>query len=70
MGIFIGRDAVARAGVRQEPFRDKVRRCHDSQRVTMSPDKTAIDALRLMWEGGIRHVPMPHGRVNAAMQLC
>ena len=25
---------------------------------TMSPKKTAIDALRLMWDGGFRHVPL------------
>ena len=26
--------------------------------VTMAPTKTAIDALRLMWDGGFRHVPL------------
>jgi CBS domain-containing protein len=26
--------------------------------VTMPPEKTAIDALRLMWDGGFRHVPV------------
>ena len=25
---------------------------------TMSPDQTAIDAMRLMWDGGFRHVPL------------
>jgi CBS domain-containing protein len=25
---------------------------------TMPPEKTAIDALRLMWDGGFRHVPV------------
>jgi len=25
---------------------------------TLSPDQTAIDALRLMWDGGFRHVPV------------
>jgi CBS domain-containing protein len=24
----------------------------------MSPNKTAIDALRLMWDGGFRHLPV------------
>jgi CBS-domain-containing membrane protein len=24
----------------------------------MSPDQTAIDALRLMWDGAFRHVPL------------
>jgi hypothetical protein len=27
----------------------------------MSPDQTAIDALRLMWDGGFRHVPLVKG---------
>ena len=26
--------------------------------MAMSPDQTAIDALRLMWDGGFRHVPL------------
>jgi CBS domain-containing protein len=25
---------------------------------TMSPDQTTLDALRLMWDGGFRHVPL------------
>lgn len=25
---------------------------------TMSPEQTAIDALRLMWDGGFRHLPL------------
>jgi CBS domain-containing protein len=31
---------------------------------TLSPEQTAIDALRLMWDGGFRHVPLVrNGRV-------
>ena len=26
--------------------------------VTISPEKPAIDALRLMWDGGFHHVPL------------
>jgi CBS domain-containing protein len=29
-----------------------------SNPATMSSDQTAIDALRLMWDGGYRHVPL------------
>ena len=29
--------------------------------ITLSPDQTAIDALRLMWDGGFRHVPLVKG---------
>jgi CBS domain-containing protein len=28
--------------------------------VTMPPHLTAIEALRTMWEGGFRHVPIVH----------
>ena len=27
----------------------------------MTPDKVAIDALRMMWDGGFRHVPVVRG---------
>ena len=30
----------------------------------MSPDQTAVDALRLMSEGGLRHIPLvKNGRI-------
>jgi len=29
--------------------------------ITMSADKTAIEALRPMWDGGFRHVPVTKG---------
>ena len=35
---------------------------------TMSPKKTAIDALRLMWDGGFRHVPLiERGRIKGVV---
>jgi len=31
---------------------------------TMSPEQTAIDALRIMWDGGYRHLPVvKEGRI-------
>jgi len=59
VGIFTGRDAVGRviaAGkdVGTTTLSDVMTPNPD----TMSPDATAIDALRLMWDGGFRHVPV------------
>lgn len=58
-GIFTGRDAVCRvlaAGkIAQET---KLNEVMTAKPTTISPDKTAIDALRLMWDGGFRHIPV------------
>jgi CBS domain-containing protein len=32
-----------------------------AQPTTMPPDNSAIDALRLMWDGGFRHLPVVKG---------
>jgi CBS domain-containing protein len=65
LGIFTGRDAVSRV----------LAEGRDSKKVTlgevmtpdpiaMPPDKSAIDALRLMQDGGFRHVPIvDQGRI-------
>jgi len=59
VGIFTGRDVVGRvvaAGLdaKSTPLGDVM----TPNPATMSPDKTAIDALRLMWDGGFRHIPV------------
>ena len=59
LGIFTGRDAVCRvvaAGKNGETttLAEVMTRGPE----TMSPDKTAIEALRLMWDGGFRHIPI------------
>lgn len=59
LGIFTGRDAVCRVlasgkGVAKLKLADVM----TAAPVTMPPDKTAIDALRLMWDGGFRHLPV------------
>jgi CBS domain-containing protein len=59
VGIFTGRDAVC--GVLAEgrdATRTQLNEVMTKNPMTMSPKKTAIDALRLMWDGGFRHVPL------------
>jgi len=59
VGIFTGRDAVCRL---LAEGRDAVTTTLDQvmtpNPTTLSPDQTAIDALRLMWDAGFRHVPL------------
>ncbi len=58
-GIFTGRDAVCR--VLAEGRNAAETRLGDVMTKapqTMSPEQTAVDALRLMWDGGFRHVPL------------
>ena len=65
VGIFTGRDAVCRVlaegrTTSETPLAEVMTRDPD----TMPPDKTAIEALRLMQDGGYRHVPITdRGRV-------
>jgi CBS domain-containing protein len=58
-GIFTGRDAVCRVLAEGRPaattaLADVMTR----NPMTLKPEETAIDALRLMWDGGFRHVPL------------
>jgi CBS domain-containing protein len=65
VGIFTGRDAVSRV-VAEGRSADKTQLTEVITRNpdTMGPDKTAVEALRLMQDGGYRHVPIVHqGRV-------
>jgi CBS domain-containing protein len=62
VGIFTGRDAVCKvlaAGL--DSTTTPLRQVMTARPVTMSPEMTAIDALRLMWDGGFRHVPLVDG---------
>jgi CBS domain-containing protein len=59
VGIFTGRDAVGRvlaAGRNGETT--TLAEVMTPQPETLAPDKTAIEALRLMWDGGFRHIPI------------
>jgi CBS domain-containing protein len=59
LGIFTGRDAVGRVlAAGKSAARTKLEEVMTSSPTTMSPQMTAIDALRLMWDGGFRHVPV------------
>ena len=59
VGIFTGRDAVYRVLAAAKSGADtQLGEVMTEEPNTMAPDKTAIDALRAMWEGGFRHIPV------------
>lgn len=59
VGIFTGRDAVCRVlAQRRDPSSTRLADVMTRDPKTMLPDQTAFDALRMMTEGGFRHVPM------------
>jgi len=62
VGIFTGRDAVCRVlAAGRSAARTKLRQVMTASPVTMTANLTAIDALRRMWDGGFRHVPLVDG---------
>ena len=65
VGIFTGRDAVCRVLAEgRSPADTKLVDVMTPEPDTMPPGRTAIDALRLMQDGGYRHVPVvDRGRV-------
>jgi CBS domain-containing protein len=58
VGIFTGRDAVRRVLALGKSAKTKLHDVMTPNPDTMSQDQTAIDALRLMWDGGYRHLPV------------
>ncbi|HXQ14983.1 MAG TPA: CBS domain-containing protein [Caulobacteraceae bacterium] len=61
-GIFTGRDAVCRVLAEgKSPSRTRLKDVMTPGPVTMTSAHTAIDALRRMWDGGFRHVPLVEG---------
>jgi CBS domain-containing protein len=59
LGIFTGRDAVARVlASGMDAAKTKLADVMTPNPTTMSQKMTAIDALRLMWDGGFRHIPL------------
>ena len=59
VGIFTGRDAVCRVlAVGADATATRLLDVMTANPATMSPVQTAIDALRLMWDKGFRHVPL------------
>lgn len=65
LGIFTGRDAVARVlAAGKDATKTKLADVMTGDPMVLAPEKTAIDALRLMWDGGFRHLPVvKSGRV-------
>jgi CBS domain-containing protein len=58
MGIFTGRDAVRVLAQGKDPAASKLKDVMTKKPATMPPRSTAIEALRLMRDGGFRHVPV------------
>ena len=57
-GIFTGRDAVRLLAGGKDPAATTLRSVMTRKPHTMPPGCTAIEALRLMRDGGFRHVPV------------
>jgi CBS domain-containing protein len=58
VGIFTGRDAVRCLAIGKSPSETQLRDVMTRKPHTMLPRCTAIEALRLMHDGGFRHVPV------------
>lgn len=64
VGIFTGRDAVRSLAQVPNPAEARLAEVMTRDPDTMPPRATAIEALRLMRDGGFRHVPVvDQGRV-------
>jgi CBS domain-containing protein len=62
VGIFTGRDAVCAVLAKgRSASKTPLSAVMTRNPVTMKPNRTALDALRLMWDGGFRHVPLVDG---------
>lgn len=63
LGIFTGRDAV-RLLANGRSGRIRLQEAMTARPVTVMPEQKAIDALRVMCDGGFRHVPVvERGRI-------
>jgi CBS domain-containing protein len=58
VGIFTGRDAVRILAEGQDPVATLLHQVMTKNPDCLPPRHTAIDALRLMRDGGFRHVPV------------
>lgn len=58
LGIFTGRDAVKALAKGKDPEATRLKDIMTRKPATMPPHSTAIDALRLMRDGGFRHIPV------------
>ncbi len=58
MGIFTGRDAVRCLARGCDPASTALASAMTRDPITIEPSRRSIDALRMMWEGGFRHLPV------------
>jgi CBS domain-containing protein len=64
VGIFTGRDAVRALAEGRNPAETTLAVTMTSNPDTIAPERTAIDALRAMSDGGYRHLPVvAHGKI-------
>ena len=62
LGVFTGRDAICRIVAEgRDPHATRLREVMTANPETMPPHVQAIEALRLMRDGGFRHVPVVDG---------
>jgi CBS domain-containing protein len=57
-GIFTGRDAVRLLATVEDPAATRIAEAMTKQPRTITPESSAIDALRAMDDGGFRHLPV------------
>jgi CBS domain-containing protein len=59
LGIFTDRDAVCRViAARKDADTTTLDEVMTAAPDTLTPDTSAIEALRMMWDGGYRHIPI------------
>jgi CBS domain-containing protein len=59
LGIFTGRDAIGRIGAEcVDPAMTTLSEVMTPGPATLGPEASGMDALRLMQDGGFRHVPL------------
>jgi CBS domain-containing protein len=59
LGIFTGRDAICRIGAEcMPPAATRLGDAMTANPVTLSPGASTLEALRLMQDGGFRHLPV------------
>ncbi|MEZ5817662.1 MAG: CBS domain-containing protein [Hyphomicrobiaceae bacterium] len=65
VGIFTGRDAVKALAQGRDPAKTPLADVMTRNPTTIAPEKRAIDALRMMGDGGYRHLPIvEEGRIK------
>lgn len=58
VGIFTGRDAVRALALARDPVETPLKDMMTKNPTTMAPGRTAVEALRLMRDVGLRHLPV------------